>query len=240
MFGSSGHVHQPPNVREYFVRSDNKTAAVGKYIVKASAAAKLTNHYPVGKTPKSLVNVPEANRNALQLNHYAILARERFRSVKTTRGSALAWSEGHRTMAYYYAQEDDETTARTLTWTIQELSNARSLANEGEAMGHCLSATAVKLSETSIWWAQVVDGDRLKRILTVAIESRVVTQARDRFNSNPDRESQGPAVNAGGGTRFKVKLDERYKYLMGRAHIILRQWLDRETIGYDHLDKYIA
>ena len=56
------------------------------------------------------------------------------------------------------------------------------------------------------------------------IESRVVTQARGRFNSNPDRESQGPAVNAGGGgTRFKVKLDERYKYLMGRAHIILRQ-----------------
>ena len=40
------------------------------------------------------------------------------------------------------------------------------------------------------------------------IESRVVTQARGRFNSNPDRESQGPAVNAGGGgTRFKVKLD---------------------------------
>ncbi|SVC16893.1 uncharacterized protein METZ01_LOCUS269747, partial [marine metagenome] len=32
-------------------------------------------------------------------------------------------------------QEEDETTARTLTWTIQELSNARSLANEGEAMG---------------------------------------------------------------------------------------------------------
>ena len=91
------------------------------------------------------------------------------------------------------------------------------LANEGEAMGHCLSATAVKLSETSIWSVQVVDGDRVKRILTVAIdiESRVVTQARGRFNSNPDRESQGPAVNAGGGTRFKVKLDERYKYLMG-------------------------
>ena len=155
---------------------------------------------------------------------------------------AASGSTRHRTMACYYAQEEDETTARTLTWTIQELSNARSLANEGEAMGHCLSATAVKLSETSIWSAQVVDGDRLKRILTVAIdiESRVVTQARDRFNSNPDRESQGPAVNAGGGTRFKVKLDERYKSLMGRAHIILRQWLDRETIGYDHLDKYIA
>ncbi|HCV22434.1 MAG: hypothetical protein CME13_10075 [Gemmatimonadetes bacterium] len=134
---------------------------------------------------------------------------------------AASGSTRHRTMAYYYAQEEDETTARTLTWTIQELSNARSLANEGEAMGHCLSATAVKLSETSIWSVQVVDGDRAKRILTVPIdiESRVVTQARGRFNSNPDRESQGPAINAGGGTRFKVKLDERYKYLMGpRSH----------------------
>ncbi len=65
-------------------------------------------------------------------------------------------------------KKKDETTARTLTWTIQELSNARSLANEGKAMGHCLSATAVKLSETSIWLVQVVDGDRVKRILTVA------------------------------------------------------------------------
>ena len=153
-----------------------------------------------------------------------------------------ATSTSKRTMAFYYTEEEDETTGRTLRWTIQELSNARSLANEGEAMGHCLSSTAVKLSETSIWSVQVVDGERVKRILTVAIdiESRVVTQARGRFNSNPDRESQGPAVNAGGGTRFKGQLDERYKYLMGRAHVILRQWLDRETVGYDHLDKYIA
>lgn len=148
-------------------------------------------------------------------------------------------ASAHRSMAYYYAEEADPTTNRTLKWTIQELSSARSLANEGEAMGHCLSSSAVKLSEKSIWSVQVVDGDRVKRILTVAIdiESRAVSEARGRFNSNPDREATGPAINVGGGTRFRGQLDSRYKYLLGRSHIILRQWLDREGVGYDKLDR---
>ena len=146
----------------------------------------------------------------------------------------------HRSMAYFYIEEEDATTGRALQWTIQELSTARSLANEGEAMGHCLNSTVAKLSERSIWSVQVVDEDRVQRILTVAIdiESRVVSEARGRFNSNPDREASGPAINMGGGSRFRGQLDERYKYLMGRSHALLRQWLDREGVGYDKLDRY--
>ena len=147
---------------------------------------------------------------------------------------------GQRRLAYLYLEDVDDRSGQPLLWTIQELTTARSLANEGSAMNHCLNTKAVSLSTTSVWSVQVRDGERTRRILTVAIDigRRVVTQARGRFNANPDRAVDGPALNplAGGGGRLKGRLNDREQDLLRQSHRILRLWLDREGIAYSRLD----
>ena len=146
---------------------------------------------------------------------------------------------GNRRLAYLYLETEDEVTGRLLVWTIQELRTARSLANEGQAMSHCLSSKAVKLSTTSVWSVQVRDGDLSRRVMTVAIDinQRAVSQARGRFNSNPDRHVDDPRFNVeGGGDRAKGRLSDREHELLAQSHRILRLWLDREDIAYSKLD----
>ena len=146
-------------------------------------------------------------------------------------------SHGNRRLAYLYLETEDDRTGELLVWTIQELRTGRSLANEGQAMGHCLSSKVVKLSTTSIWSVQVRDGERTRRVMTVAIDvmQSAVTQARGRFNANPDRHADGPNLNdGGGGDRLKGRLSERE--LLRQSHHILRLWLDRENIAYSKLD----
>ena len=77
--------------------------------------------------------------------------------------------QGNRRLTYLYLETEDERTGELLVWTIQELRSARSLANEGHAMGHCLSSKAVKLATTSIWSVQVRDGERSRRVMTVGM-----------------------------------------------------------------------
>ncbi|HJP30996.1 MAG TPA: hypothetical protein QGF95_10615 [Candidatus Latescibacteria bacterium] len=147
---------------------------------------------------------------------------------------------GSRRLEYLYLETEDERTGKLLVWTIQELSTARSLANEGQAMSHCLSSKAVSLSTTSVWSVQVRDGRRSHRVMTVAIDinNRYVTQARGRFNANPDRHVDGPQLNPehGGGDRLKGRLSPREQELLSQSHRILRLWLDREKIAYSKLD----
>lgn len=146
-----------------------------------------------------------------------------------------------RKIAYLYLEDVDAETGEPLVWTIQELRTGRSLANEGHAMGHCLSSKAVSLGTTSVWSVQVRDGSRTRRVLTVAIDiaHRSVSQARGRFNANPDRDIDGPRINldeGGGGDRFKGRLSPRERELLRQSHRVLRLWLDRETIAYSKYD----
>lgn len=140
-----------------------------------------------------------------------------------------------RRLAHLYLETEDERTGQVLIWTIQELRSPRALANEGQAMGHCLSSKAVSLSTTSIWSVQVRDGDRSRRVMTLAIdiEQRYVKEARGRFNANPDRDVDGPAINLNehaGGARAQGRLGPREKELLRQAHAVVRLWLDREEI----------
>ena len=101
MFGSSGHMRQPPAVRRYFVRSANNSERQTKYIVRTSAVAELHVHRPIGITALPLQQRALVEQS-LALNHYAILSRERFGSVKMTRGDvAAAKYEGMRTWSYF-------------------------------------------------------------------------------------------------------------------------------------------
>jgi hypothetical protein len=149
-------------------------------------------------------------------------------------------SPNTRRLAYLYLETEDEHTGEPLIWTIQELRTGRSLANEGQAMGHCLSTKVIKLSTTSIWSVQVRDGERTRRVMTVAIDvaRRAVTEARGRFNANPDRDVEGPNINdaGGGGGRLKGRLSKRERELLRQSHHILRLWLDREDIAHSKLD----
>ena len=102
MFGSSGHIQQPPSIRTHFTRSAAQTTWSGtKYIARARAVRRMDVHKPI--IMPGLINpwqMPDPL--PLVLNHYAILSRERFARVKMTRGDVdAASSESLRTMIYF-------------------------------------------------------------------------------------------------------------------------------------------
>jgi hypothetical protein len=102
MFGSNGHIKQPPSVIEGFTKralySSTRRINV-KSIVRASKISRIAlhSHYIIGNTIDSNGNMIRASVEAdinekildsskLHLNHYAIQSYEFFMSVKATRG----------------------------------------------------------------------------------------------------------------------------------------------------------
>jgi len=88
MFGSSGHVVQPPSVRLNFTRASLKPPhpdILTKYIVRSHALTWMWIHHPfIGKSLYKRWQQPDPEH--VLLNHYNILARERYKRVKLTRG----------------------------------------------------------------------------------------------------------------------------------------------------------
>ena len=119
MFGSNGHIAQPPSVVKHFTRrvkypDATPNFANNKYIVRVRSAVSLTPHEPVlaqddptvptralefgtaGRTEASL------KREPVRVHHYAIQSKDWFRKVKMTRGSAHnATHDSVRTNAYF-------------------------------------------------------------------------------------------------------------------------------------------
>jgi len=139
--------------------------------------------------------------------------------------------------APFYHEEEDERTGRTLQWSIQELSTARSLSSEGREMNHCVATYASKLGKLSIWSLQVREGTWNQRVLTIAIdpEECVVTEVRGRFNSNPAKEFDEREQVGNGAPRPRGRLNSKDRYFMRRSYQILQIWLEREGIGYSQL-----
>jgi hypothetical protein len=114
MFGSSGHVVQPPSVRLNFTRASLKPLhpdILTKYIVRAHALTSMWIHFPyMGKSLYKRWQQPDPEH--VLLNHYNILARERYKRVKMTRGAADSSLHEHiRTMEYFntYDKVENET-----------------------------------------------------------------------------------------------------------------------------------
>jgi len=108
MFGSSGHIVQPPSVRLNFTRASLKPSHPGintKYIVRAHAVTSLWIHFPyIGKNLYKRWWQPDPEH--VLLNHYSIQSRERFAAVKMTRGDVhRPISEHIRTMEYFNAYD---------------------------------------------------------------------------------------------------------------------------------------
>ena len=143
------------------------------------------------------------------------------------------WDLRRRRSAHFYLEEEDEASGRVLQWSIQELTTARSLANEGEAMSHCSASYSSMLGKMSLWSIQVREGDCTHRVMTLAVdnEQRVVTQARGRHNANPEREI-GVSDAEWDGDRDRGWLSAADRYYLRRSHRIMELWLAREGIEY--------
>jgi hypothetical protein len=117
MFGSAGRTAQPTSdegVRRAFTRAEaNVTRKGGKYIVRHTAASRLSVHHPEplrwGRSIDATGHEPLANRRAqplpallVALTHYAIISREHFQRVKMTRGDVASGSFGkNRNLDYF-------------------------------------------------------------------------------------------------------------------------------------------
>lgn len=106
MFGSSGHVKQPPSLREHFTRSAVKlNYGAGKGIVRLSSLTQFSVH-------RHVVHGDTIEVDAIQLNHYAIQSREYFETVKMARGDVVsAQLDSVRDWSYFerYDAEGNET-----------------------------------------------------------------------------------------------------------------------------------
>lgn len=76
------------------------------------------------------------------------------------------------------------------SWTIRELLDSDAMAAEGKAMHHCVASYTVGCSQgrTTIWSIGIESPEGRERAATVEVdpESRLVLQAKARFNEDPD------------------------------------------------------
>ena len=117
LFGSSGHIAMPPEVRRHFTLSANATTRDfwgGKYVARSLALRSFGIHRPVMNLGyilsglEAIGNPPSSNDSALPvaLNHYPLLSKERFIRVKIGRGSAyIRRNDRVRTMDYFEAMD---------------------------------------------------------------------------------------------------------------------------------------
>ena len=135
---------------------------------------------------------------------------------------------------FFYLEEEDESTGQFLQWTIQELTTARSLASEGDAMRHCVGSYTKKLGKLSVWSVQVRDEERTRRVLTLSIdnETRTATQVRGRFNANPEKEFDESAMGWLDPSRGRGRLNRTDRHFLRRSYKIMHMWLEREGISY--------
>merc|ERR1712166_94466 len=121
MFGSSGHIHQPSEVRRFFTRcsaglSPSDASVPTKWVVRTSdvVPGRWDVHTPNTKRGvhynECMLDMEHDNDwskcspagMVLTMNHYALMSLERFKRVKMTRGDvAAATYENVRTQSYF-------------------------------------------------------------------------------------------------------------------------------------------
>jgi len=180
-------------------------------------------------------NFSMSSRSLPKLLNYVKRWEERW-TREALQAPVKARDKTRRKFSHFACEEKDERTGNTLLWSIQELKTARSLAKEGEDMKHCVASYSSKLGDTSIWSLQVRDGERTRRVMTVAIDNEEcrVTQAKGRFNVSPDKEFDRQQLD-GNQLRSTGKLNSGDRRFLGRSREILVSWLEREGIGYSRL-----
>ena len=115
LFGSSGHVEQPPSVREGFTqRKVDSLAGLGKSFARLSMVDSLNIHVHASATGVR-VDEPISTMLGFQLNHYAIQSKRWFEATKMTRGdSGSATLDNVRNWEYFAKYDFKEMEDRQL------------------------------------------------------------------------------------------------------------------------------
>ena len=133
--------------------------------------------------------------------------------------------------------EEDPRSGQPLHWTISEIVSHRQLVAEGESMRHCIVsyAKSCERGETSIWSLKANVGGTARHVMTIAVNilGRTVTQARGKFNANPEEEIKAASLlRDNHRPRDKSRLNATDRFYLTRAYRILRFWLQREGVAY--------
>jgi hypothetical protein len=116
-------------------------------------------------------------------------------------------------------------------WTVQELLSSWELAAEGRTMHHCVVSYSDQCADgnTAIWsiCAQPEGQKEREGVMTVAldIKSQAVTQARGRYNAQPNKMPKS--------AQAQKEAHSGYFDLLSRSNVVLNQWLQRERLRYD-------
>lgn len=133
--------------------------------------------------------------------------------------------------------EEDPRSGQPLHWTISEIVSHRQLVAEGESMRHCIVsyAKSCERGETSIWSLKANVGGTARHVMTIAVNvlGRTVTQARGKFNANPEEEIKAASLlRENHRPRDQSRLNAIDRFYLTRAYRILRFWLQREGVAY--------
>ena len=130
-----------------------------------------------------------------------------------------------------WVMEDETEKLGKVRWTVQELLSSWELAAEGRAMNHCVVSYSDQCADghTAVWSIGVLrEGvEERKGVLTVAldIKSQAVTQARGRYNAQPNRVSSS--------AQAKKDIPSGYFDLLNRSSTVLSEWMQRERLRWD-------
>lgn len=100
MFGSSGHVQQPPSVRKHFTWRRAQLSTNTKGLVRTSQVVSLNIH------AHTVSGSTVVNDTDLALNHYVIMSWAHFAAVKMTRGASDSPAHEHIRDAAYFKRYD--------------------------------------------------------------------------------------------------------------------------------------
>jgi len=128
LFGSSGHIKQPPSVRMNFTQCDPRPTPQTKFIIKSKNFVKYNVHLSdckggllnecLTRHGETKCNVTEA---VLRFNHYAILSWERFKRVKMTRGDVASSKYQNIRNKHYFRQYDNTTGNYSSCFELSEI-----------------------------------------------------------------------------------------------------------------------
>ena len=122
---------------------------------------------------------------------------------------------------------------RKVLWTIEEITSAKGLIEEGRDMSHCVGSYAWSCSHgsVSIWSLKHYPcaQDDFFRVMTIAINrDGVVSEVRGRRNALPGNKQDS----------FGGRLSRREADLLDWGYLVFKQWVARERLTLPHYAKF--
>ena len=129
----------------------------------------------------------------------------------------------------YECEEEDGHLGATLRWSVRELCDSWALAEESQAMSHCVKSYARRCAkgEYSIWSLQA-EGAQQKRpnVLTIAVDNRrrLVIEFRGKYNMRPNDKKRT--------AKQRRQTSKPYLHLLRKSPEIMRRWMEREQLRH--------